>query len=76
MRSFIAEINAIVRRHVAALEGNALVAYTLIDCFMEDNPHKNQVSLIDALKVDLSHLQTSLNITKLCKDDKYNIMIS
>ncbi|XP_030838685.1 C2 domain-containing protein 5 isoform X3 [Strongylocentrotus purpuratus] len=57
MRSFIAEVNAIVRRHVAALGGNALVAYALIDCIMEDNPHKNQCQCLIHVCGDAVHIQ-------------------
>ena len=44
MHGCMAEVNAIIRSHVTALGGNALVAYTLIDCVLMDNPHKNQVN--------------------------------
>ncbi|XP_071502533.1 C2 domain-containing protein 5-like [Diadema antillarum] len=57
MRSFIAEVNAIVRRHVAALGGNALVTYTLVDCLMEDNPHKNQCQCLINVCGDAVHIQ-------------------
>jgi hypothetical protein len=43
MHSFLAEVMAICRAHVAALGGNALVAYQLTECIIEDNVHKNQV---------------------------------
>ena len=43
MHSFLAEVMAICRAHVAALGGNALVAYQLTECIIEDNLHKNQV---------------------------------
>lgn len=40
---------AIVRAHVTALGGNAMVAYFMNECILLNNPHKNQVSgtLID-----------------------------
>ncbi len=44
MHSFIAEMMAICRGHVAALGGNALVAFRLTECVLEDSRHKNQVS--------------------------------
>ncbi len=43
MHSFLAEIMAIMRAHVATLGGNALVSYKLTECILEDNIHKNQV---------------------------------
>ncbi|BFZ15978.1 hypothetical protein BsWGS_19017 [Bradybaena similaris] len=42
MQSFIMEVHAIVRAHVAALGGNALVAYNMSQFLLENNPHKNQ----------------------------------
>jgi hypothetical protein len=45
MHSFLAEVMAICRAHVAALGGNALVAYQLTECIIEDNVHKNQVTV-------------------------------
>ena len=34
---------AIIRAHVAALGGNALLSYQMSECVLEDNVHKNQV---------------------------------
>ncbi|GFO29410.1 C2 domain-containing protein 5-like [Plakobranchus ocellatus] len=42
LQSFILEVKAIVRAHVVALGGNALVAYNMSQCVLDDNPHKNQ----------------------------------
>lgn len=47
MHCFLAEVMAICRAHVAALGGNALVAFQLTECIIEDNVHKNQVQLIN-----------------------------
>ena len=44
MYSFIAEMMAICRGHVVALGGNALVAFRLTECVLEDSRHKNQAS--------------------------------
>ena len=44
LHSFIAEVMAICRSHVAALGGNALVAYYMSECVVEANVHKNQAS--------------------------------
>lgn len=35
---------AIVRAHVTALGGNAMVAYFMNECILLNNPHKNQAS--------------------------------
>ena len=40
MYNFTSEVNAIIRSHVASLGGNALVAYNLVDCLVEDRNHQ------------------------------------
>ncbi|RUS91136.1 hypothetical protein EGW08_001049 [Elysia chlorotica] len=42
LQSFILEVKAIVRAHVLALGGNALVAYNMGQSVLDDNPQKNQ----------------------------------
>ncbi|XP_064634238.1 C2 domain-containing protein 5-like isoform X11 [Lineus longissimus] len=63
---FIAEVMAIVRAHVRSLGGNALVSYTMNECILMDNPHKNQAQCLvnvcgDAVsllyEMDLQHVQ-------------------
>lgn len=44
LHSFIAEVFAMVRAHVAALGGNAVVSYSMKDCVLMENPNKNQVA--------------------------------
>lgn len=44
IHSFVTEALAILRAHVAALGGNALVAYFMTKCILNHNLHKNQVS--------------------------------
>ncbi|XP_038124698.1 C2 domain-containing protein 5 isoform X2 [Cyprinodon tularosa] len=46
LHSFIAEVFAIVRAHVAALGGNAVVSYSMKDCVLMENPNKNQAQCL------------------------------
>lgn len=43
LHSFIAEVFAMVRAHVAALGGNTVVSYSMKECVFMENPNKNQV---------------------------------
>jgi len=38
------EVLAIVRAHITALGGNAMVAFFMTQCVLLHTPHKNQVS--------------------------------
>ncbi|KAM4553400.1 LOW QUALITY PROTEIN: C2 domain-containing protein 5 [Fundulus diaphanus] len=46
LHSFIAEVFAMVRAHVAALGGNTLVSYSMKDCVLMENPNKNQAQCL------------------------------
>ncbi|KAM9754418.1 C2 domain-containing protein 5 isoform 23-T23 [Menidia menidia] len=46
LHSFIAEVFAMVRAHVAALGGNAVVSYSMKDCVLMENPNKNQAQCL------------------------------
>lgn len=44
IHTFVTEVLAIVRAHVTALGGNAMVAYYMTECILSHSLHKNQVS--------------------------------
>ena len=44
MQCFIAEVHAVLKGHVLALGGNAVLAFSLNEIILLDSPHKNQVS--------------------------------
>ncbi|XP_017569850.1 C2 domain-containing protein 5 isoform X17 [Pygocentrus nattereri] len=46
LHSFIAEVFAMVRAHVAALGGNAVVSYNMKECVFMENPNKNQAQCL------------------------------
>lgn len=43
VHSFITELLAVVRAHIASLGGNAMVSFYLTELILFDNQHKNQV---------------------------------
>uniref|UniRef100_A0A6Q2Y385 C2 domain-containing protein 5 n=1 Tax=Esox lucius TaxID=8010 RepID=A0A6Q2Y385_ESOLU len=46
LHCFIAEVFAMVRAHVAALGGNAVVSYSMKECVFMENPNKNQAQCL------------------------------
>ncbi|XP_051029361.1 C2 domain-containing protein 5 isoform X9 [Phodopus roborovskii] len=46
LHTFIAEVFAMVRAHVAALGGNAVVSYIMKQCVFMENPSKNQAQCL------------------------------
>ncbi|XP_035859614.1 C2 domain-containing protein 5 isoform X4 [Sander lucioperca] len=46
LHTFIAEVFAMVRAHVAALGGNAVVSYSMKECMLMENPNKNQAQCL------------------------------
>uniref|UniRef100_A0A3Q2ZHU3 C2 domain-containing protein 5 n=1 Tax=Hippocampus comes TaxID=109280 RepID=A0A3Q2ZHU3_HIPCM len=46
LHSFVAEVFAMVRAHVAALGGNAVVSYSMKECVLMENPNKNQAQCL------------------------------
>ncbi|EDO47590.1 predicted protein [Nematostella vectensis] len=75
MQVFLAEAQAILRAHVKALGGNALVSYQLNEIVLLDNPHKHQGQCLlnvcgDAVEVsyeDDSELGNSFGRSSPCK---------
>lgn len=43
VHSFITDVLAVIRAHVTALGGNAMVAFFMTELILVDNLHKNQV---------------------------------
>ncbi|XP_043943653.1 C2 domain-containing protein 5 isoform X21 [Protopterus annectens] len=46
LHAFIAEVFAMVRAHVAALGGNAVISYIMKQCVFMENPNKNQAQCL------------------------------
>jgi hypothetical protein len=44
LASFLNEVHLIVRTHIVALDGNALLSMGITQCVLLHNPHKNQVT--------------------------------
>ena len=59
MQAFLAEAQAILRAHVLAIGGNALVSYQLNEIVLLDNPHKHQVSRIQSAFIHINALKTN-----------------
>uniref|UniRef100_A0A8D2MUI4 C2 calcium dependent domain containing 5 n=1 Tax=Zonotrichia albicollis TaxID=44394 RepID=A0A8D2MUI4_ZONAL len=51
LHAFIAEVFAMVRAHVAALGGNAVVSYIMKQCVFMENPNKNQGTELETLGI-------------------------
>ncbi|XP_047241626.1 C2 domain-containing protein 5 isoform X6 [Girardinichthys multiradiatus] len=75
LHSFIAEVFAMVRAHVAALGGNAVVSYSMKDCVLMENPNKNQAQCLinvsgDAViyvrETDQEPMTSTTNIGETC----------
>ncbi|KAF3854756.1 hypothetical protein F7725_022811 [Dissostichus mawsoni] len=75
LHSFIAEVFAMVRAHVAALGGNAVVSYSMKECMLMENPNKNQAQCLinvsgDAVicvrETDPEPTPSTTNIGQIC----------
>ncbi|XP_063760840.1 C2 domain-containing protein 5 isoform X1 [Eleginops maclovinus] len=75
LHSFIAEVFAMVRAHVAALGGNAVVSYSMKECMLMENPNKNQAQCLinvsgDAVicvrETDQEPTPSTTNIGQIC----------
>uniref|UniRef100_A0A3B4Y8L1 C2 domain-containing protein 5 n=1 Tax=Seriola lalandi dorsalis TaxID=1841481 RepID=A0A3B4Y8L1_SERLL len=75
LHSFIAEVFAMVRAHVAALGGNAVVSYSMKECVLMENPNKNQAQCLinvsgDAVicvkETDQEPMPSTTNIGQTC----------
>ncbi|KAK5902336.1 hypothetical protein CesoFtcFv8_007597 [Champsocephalus esox] len=75
LHSFIAEVFAMVRAHVAALGGNAVVSYSMKECMLMENPNKNQAQCLinvsgDAVicvrETDPEPAPSTTNIGQIC----------
>ncbi|XP_054882936.1 C2 domain-containing protein 5 isoform X15 [Poeciliopsis prolifica] len=78
LHSFIAEVFAMVRAHVAALGGNSVVSYSMKDCVLMENPNKNQAQCLinvsgDAVicvrETDQEPMTSMTNIGQTCPAD-------
>ncbi|XP_034032481.1 C2 domain-containing protein 5 isoform X2 [Thalassophryne amazonica] len=75
LHTFIAEVFAMVRAHVAALGGNAVVSYNMKECVFMENPNKNQAQCLinvsgDAVicvrDTDQDFMSSTTNIGQTC----------
>jgi len=57
MHKFVAEVLALMRAHVAALGGNALLAFNLNQCVLLDNPNRNQAQCLINIAGDAVHVE-------------------
>ena len=57
IHSFLSEVFAIVRAHVASLSGNAMVSLHLTQCVLVHNPHKNQAQCLINIAGDVVSIQ-------------------
>ncbi|XP_053282759.1 C2 domain-containing protein 5 isoform X4 [Pleuronectes platessa] len=75
LHTFIAEVFAMVRAHVAALGGNAVVSYSMKECMLMENPNKNQAqclinvsgdAVICVIETDQEPIHTAVGPRQTC----------
>ncbi|KAG8194303.1 hypothetical protein JTE90_004531 [Oedothorax gibbosus] len=69
IQSFVAETLAIVRAHVSALGGNAMVGFHMTQCILLHNPHKNQGQCLVNVAGDAVLVQNSGVLQSMEVDD-------
>ena len=62
MHKFVAEVLALMRAHVAALGGNALLAFNLNQCVLLDNPNRNQAQCLINIAGDAVRVEPERNV--------------
>lgn len=62
-----------VRAHVAALGGNAVVSYNMKECVFMENPNKNQVRMSGTTtKMQTSEICSAVNDSEIGANDKHS----
>ena len=74
MQDLVTEVLAVVRAHVTALGGNALVSYFMSQCVLLPNPHKNQVRQPSTLAVSLSIHRPDCHGSSTTLDDSLRLL--
>lgn len=50
------QVLAVVRAHITALGGNAMVSFYMSELILGDNPHKNQVRIVNIVRKNCSNI--------------------
>ncbi|XP_057300956.1 C2 domain-containing protein 5-like isoform X2 [Hydractinia symbiolongicarpus] len=59
MQQFVSEVHAIIRAHVIALGGNAILSFYLNEIVLNYNPHKNQAQCLINVSGDTANVKRS-----------------
>lgn len=60
VHSFITEVLAVVRAHATALGGNAILAFSMTEMFLDESIHKNQGQCLISVGGDVVSLAYSI----------------